>query len=339
MPYSRLSNRLLQLRVRHLTLLERIDALGSLSAVAEQLSLTQPSVTGMLHELEAAFQTPLVERDRQGARLTAAGLSALTRLRLALNTLSGLEKDLAGPTDRRHLRIGVLSNAMLRLVPQAIAALHRQGMNITFEFRELSVEELIGGLLDNSLDCAIGRVGAGVLATQEQARLYIQPLREDPLVIVSAPNHPLASRKRVLLRELHNEGWVLLPPGTQSRLAFDQAFIQEGLVPPEPLAESLSFYSNFHLVNRTALLTTVPASTLSYLSEANLVRPVAYRWPIRLSPLMFLCLKSLETLPSVAAFRQAVMQENARLGTPPLPERATPVTRRRPGGVSRTPAA
>jgi len=303
-----ISNRVSQLRIRHLALLEHIETLGSLSAVAEALSLTQPSITSMLQDLELAFQTTLVDRDRQGARLTATGKIALTRLRVALSSLSVLEKDLHGPTNRRHLRVGVLSNAMLQLVPRAIATLHERGFDITFEFLELTVDGIISGLLDTSLDCAIGRIGAGAISPVEQAELSIQPLRSDPMIIVGSPSHPLSTKRHVTLTNLQKERWVLLPSGSQSRLAFDQAFIQEGLAPPVPLVESLSFYSNFHLVNQTLLLTTAPASTLSYLAEANLVSVISYRWPIRLSPLMFFSLKSLQGHPPTEAFRKAIFQ-------------------------------
>lgn len=302
------SNRVSQLRIRHLALLEQIDKLGSLSAVADALSLTQPSVTSMLQDLELAFQTTLVDRDRQGARLTTTGQIALTRLRVALSTLSVLERDLQGPANRRHLRVGLLSNAMLQLVPRAMATLHEMGFDMTFEFLELTVDGIISGLLDTSLDCAIGRIGAGVLSPTQQAELFIQPLREDPMIIVGSPRHPLNIKRNVTLSALQKERWVLLPSGAQSRLAFEQAFIQEGLAPPIPDVESLSFYSNFHLVNHTLLLTTVPASTLSYLAEANLVSVISYRWPIRLSPLMFFSLKSLQGHPPTEAFRKAIFQ-------------------------------
>lgn len=301
------SNRIGQLKVRQLGLLDLIHTLGSLSGVAQRLCVTQPAVTGMLQELEAAFETKLVERDRQGARLTPAGLEARARLRLVVNTLSGLETEMLRTPTKQHLRVGVLTNSMLELVPKAVAALRLQGLEVSFLFVESTVEAVITGVLDGSLDCAIGRIGSGVLQSAEQRRLEISEIKRDPLTVVAAPGHSLLASKRVLLRELREHDWVLLPHGTQSRLAFDQAFIQQGLIPPLPIAESLSFYSNFHIVYRTNLLTTVPASTLGYLAADNLVQRVRYRWPIALSPLMFFCLRATSDLPAIAAFKQAIL--------------------------------
>src|SRR5690554_3034911 len=138
-PVSVLSNRVGQLRLKHLSVLEAIDTFGSLSGVAKHFSLTQPAITAMVQELEGAFQTALVDRGRNGARLTAAGEMALIKLRLVFNTLAGMEKELAGAPEQRHLRVGILSNAMLELVPSAVAKMFSQGLNVTFRFHELSV--------------------------------------------------------------------------------------------------------------------------------------------------------------------------------------------------------
>jgi molybdate transport repressor ModE-like protein len=79
------SSRLAQLRVRHMTLLDLIANGGSLSKAAKILCVTQPAVTAMLRELELVLGEKLVDRDRQGARLTAIGTDLPRDFRTGVN--------------------------------------------------------------------------------------------------------------------------------------------------------------------------------------------------------------------------------------------------------------
>lgn len=304
-----LSRRLAQLRIRHLTLLDLIAEGGSLSKVAKVLHVTQPAVTAMLQEMESALGVQLVTRDRQGARLTPVGIETQTRLRLALNILNGLEARSGMAPLVHHLRVGVLTNAMLDLVPKAVAKLRTEGAKITFQFTENTVANVIVGVLEGSFDCAIGRIGSGILNSQEGGRLAISQIQKVPLKVVCSPEHPIGRRRHISLEVLQEYSWVLLPRGSQSREAFDQAFIEHGLVPPLPIVESLSFYSNFALTNRTDLLTIVPENALEHFSMASIVRPIKYIWPVTLPPLMFFCLSEMSDIVAIAAFRQAILSE------------------------------
>ncbi len=305
------SSRLAQLRVRHMTLLNLIAEGGSLSKAAQALSLTQPAVTAMLQELESVLGVQLVERDRRGARLTAIGMATHVQLRQALNVLNGLESGLAMAPETHHLRVGVLTTAMLELVPDAVAKLRRDGPRTTFQFFENTVDSVVRGVLDGSLDCGIGRIGTGVLQSANSKRLKISQIQKAPLKIVGAPTHPLCELARVSLSTLQNQSWILLPHGTQSREAFDHAFIQQGLVPPLPVVESLSFYSNFHLASKTDLLTIAPAAALEHFAAANIVQALKITWPIGLSPIMFFCLKELSATRAISAFRQALLSQES----------------------------
>lgn len=301
------SSRLAQLRIRHITLLNLIAEGGSLSKVADMLCVTQPAVTVMLRELESVLGAKLVERDRQGARLTATGVAAHMRLNQALNSLNGLESGLTMAPGTHHLRVGVLTSALLELVPDAVAKLRLQGPQITFQFFENTLDGVINGILNSSLDCGIGRLGTGTIQSATNKRLMITEIQNAPMKVVGAPNHPLCKLRKVPLTALSNYSWILLPPGTQSRGAFDQAFLQRGIVPPLPVVESLSFYSNFQLASKTDLLTIAPEPALKHFAATNIVRPVQIDWPIGLSPFMFFSLKELAKTEAIIAFKQALL--------------------------------
>lgn len=84
---SRLSNRL---KLRHYALLVELARARSVSRVAQQMSLSQPTVTRALAEIEGIFGQPLFVRHRSGLEPTPAGVLVLNRARLALADAASL---------------------------------------------------------------------------------------------------------------------------------------------------------------------------------------------------------------------------------------------------------
>lgn len=84
---SRLSN---LLKLRHYALLVELARARSVSRVAQQMSLSQPTVTRALAEIEGIFGQPLFVRHRSGLEPTPAGALVLNRARLALADAASL---------------------------------------------------------------------------------------------------------------------------------------------------------------------------------------------------------------------------------------------------------
>lgn len=283
--------RLGHLRLRHLELLDHVLELGSLSRVAQKVCLTQPAVTSMLKELESAAGAQLVVRGRQGASLTRKGELLLERFRQARQALEGTASFLGEAPARPHLRVGTVQQAMLFLMPHAYARMRAAGLDLTLSLQELSVPECLRGVLDGSLDCAITRVDSNYLSVDELSRIQIFPLKKVPLNVVCGPNHPIARRNNVDIAMLAEAEWVVHPRGTQVREAFEQAFFQAGLIPPRPAIDSVSFYSNFHLIAASDLLSIAPATAVARYAALKLIKEVKYQWPVELSPLNFVSIR------------------------------------------------
>src|SRR3546814_7955301 len=120
-------------------------------------------------------------------------------------------------------------------------------------------------------------------------------------------NNPLARKRKVSLQQLAQQDWVLVPIGSQTRNAFDQAFIQNGIVPPAPLIESRSFFSNFLMVGSTHLLTLAPSVAIQRYAKLNIVSPIhCPPWPGSSSPLLFICKHAKIGLASIQQFQNAL---------------------------------
>ncbi|MBO1114196.1 LysR family transcriptional regulator [Bordetella petrii] len=307
-----ISSRLSKLRVRHLALLEIVAESGSLRQAANALSVTQPAVTAMLHEQESLLGVKLVERDQQGARLTPAGEAVRERLRLVLNALQGVEATFLATPPRPHLRIGALSFALLDLIPKVLATLRQTRPDITFEFVEGTVEEMVAGIATGDFDCAMGRLGSEFHALQG-SDIEFKTICNVPMKIACAKHHPIRKRASITLETLQQEGWILLPQGTGARRVFERAFSQKGLIPPFPTVESMSFVSNFHLAAATNLLTISTATAVEEYCRYGLVAQVDIQWPVSLAPLMFFARKDALELESVQTFYKCVEMHSKTL--------------------------
>ncbi len=253
------------LKLRHLQLLSLLDEEGSITRAASALHLTQPAVSAMLRELESRFGMPLVQRSRLGVSLTPAARGALRRFRIALAEIEASREEamLADRQARARIRVGALTVAMLELLPESIARFVGSPEPIQVEITEGTVDGLSGQLLRGELDLVVGRLGLGWARSPEAAQLGQARLFDEPRCIVGRATHPLTRRRAIDMATLGTQRWVLQPPPSSSRLAFDEMFLVRGLTPPVPTIESASVHSHLDLVARAGLLAVVPLALAS----------------------------------------------------------------------------
>lgn len=229
-----------RLRLRHLQLLTLLGEEGSLRAAAEALSLTQPAVSKMLHEIEQAFGTRLFERGRRGVLPNAPGQAAIRLARVVLGEVGrGAEElDAVRGGATAILRIGTLS--ITSIVPNAVVDLCTRLPTAQVQIREGRLRELLPLLHDGEIDCVFGSVPAEALAERSVEDLRTDLIFEDRLCMLVSERSPLAELKRASWSELDALRWVVPPRDTPVRQQFTAAFLQAGRSPPVPVVETLS---------------------------------------------------------------------------------------------------
>ena len=85
----------MNLELRHLKVVCAIAETGSVTKAASQLGLAQPALTAQLQRIERTLGGPLFDRDRRGARPTALGELVLSRARVLLPAMKGLQDEAA----------------------------------------------------------------------------------------------------------------------------------------------------------------------------------------------------------------------------------------------------
>lgn len=295
------------LRVRHLRLLQLVQQGGSLAAASRELHLSQPAVTKMLHELEAAFGAALVTRGARGGTLTPQGLAALQRLRLALAQVdTALDAARSGRPEIPTLRIGILPLVSVALMQAVLRQLWKSRTPLRLMMQESTASGLLQALAAGKVDCVLGRAEPDALAVLEGAKLKQVPLTQEQLVFACGAGHPLARKRRIELPLLLEQEWVLAAAGSHTRRLVDTLFLSRGLQPPVPVVESMSFHTNLLLVQAIGACTVAPLSAVTLYGRMGLVQVLKVHEEFLAGPLSLMYLETAEDLPAVRTFCDTV---------------------------------
>jgi DNA-binding transcriptional LysR family regulator len=215
------------LNVHQLKIFRTVVRAGSFSRAAEELRITQPSVSIQVRELERALGVELFEQVGKRIFLTEAGrvldeyavriLSLLEEAERAVRDLQGVS---GGP-----LRVGANNTPGTYLLPPLLARVREQVPEADITLEILPTRRVYEKLLRNELD--VGVVGDGM---RHESIVHF-PYHTDQLVVVVSPRHPLAARREVTAGELVRQRLILRERGSGTREAAERAFRSQGLVP------------------------------------------------------------------------------------------------------------
>jgi DNA-binding transcriptional LysR family regulator len=232
---------------------------GTLTAAAAALGYTQSAVSRQIAALERAARAPLLDRRRDGVRLTAAGHVVLRRAATVLEQIDATARELAGlPAEGGTVRLGWFTSAGGVLLPRAIAALRRTHPAITVTTREGSTPALVRALRAGSLDLALlASVPPFRPPDAESPPLKLQTLTERSLCLAVPATHPLARDDSVDVADLRGQRWIASPSSGEEKLLGVWPGLDER---PEIAHTVRDWLAKLHLVAAGCGLTTVPAS-------------------------------------------------------------------------------
>lgn len=170
------------------------------------LHLSQPALSLQIKALEEELGVRLFDRNRQRTVLTEAG--AIFRLEAgdALHRLESAARKAqwAAAGKLGLVRVGFISTAGHEMVPTLMQHFRRLYPEVEFSLRNILTSDQIPMLRDGALDVGFLRLPVG-----EAGDVTITPVHSEPLVLLVPANHRLASQKKVRLRDLKDEWFVL----------------------------------------------------------------------------------------------------------------------------------
>jgi DNA-binding transcriptional LysR family regulator len=202
--------KLMDLSITGLRVFREVAELGTLTAAADALGYTQSAVSRQIATLEHATGATLLERRRDGVRLTPAGHVVLRRAVNVLTELDATARELAGlPDEGGTVRLGWFTSAGAVLVPRALAALRRTHPGITVTSREGSTPALVRALRAGTIDLALlAAVPPFRPFDTEAPPLRMLTLTERSLCIAVPASHPLAAASSVSVEDLRGLRWI-----------------------------------------------------------------------------------------------------------------------------------
>lgn len=244
-----------------------VARLGSVSAAAETLGVSEPAVSAAVAALRRDLDDPLFVRSGNGIRLTAGG----ERLAAAAAEIIGLEGRLRREVGETRGERGLLRLAVSPTVAEYVAAplldafTRRQpALEVT---QEVAASEDFAVLLgDRRADVALGP------APSPSPGVEAAPFLRYRLIVVAAPGHALAGARDVPLAALRDERWLVGPAGAEPHSALHGFFYSSGLPDPQAGAFATEAAAQAAAAAGQGVMLAIAHTVLDQLRRETLVR-------------------------------------------------------------------
>ncbi|MBI5883122.1 MAG: LysR family transcriptional regulator [Elusimicrobia bacterium] len=200
---------------------------GSFSKAAELNYLTQSAVSQQIKNLERSLGCPLVGRgNRTPLRLTPAGLIFYRLSRRIVTTYeSSLERirHLASAGEPGRVRVSSIYSVGPHILQNCVRDFlaDHPGVQVDIDYQKGSriCEEILRGRVDLSI----------MAYPPKRKGIAILPFLTEEMVLICPPDHPLASRGEIDLKELQGQDVISLDPSSPTRQALDKTLRSHGL--------------------------------------------------------------------------------------------------------------
>ncbi len=185
----------------------------SFTRAAEELYLTQPAVTFQIRQLEEHFNTRLFDRHHNRISLTDAGQLVFNYSDRILELYRETEKainEMTGVT-RGVVKLGATTTLGEYLLPQILSGYHEVFPGVQVRLTVHNTRMVVRKLEDATID--IGMVEGPV----NNKNITVSPCMEDELVLIMAPNHPLAKLDEIPIHRLKEYPFVSREEGSGTR--------------------------------------------------------------------------------------------------------------------------
>ena len=226
---------------------------------AETLNLTQSAVSHQIKALESELGEPLFIRAKRGVILTAAGKVALEYAVRILDEAEEMKEKVAGREASLigQVRVAAATQALVFLFSPIFESFMQENEGIELLFRTtVSTEQTVIDILNGTAD-----IGFASMPTYSPT-LSVTQIFEDQLVLVTGKKHRLAGEKKVSLKDLKKEKWIIFERGSSIRRTTDKFFSKAGLEPEKALESNDTYFIKL-MIERGVGISLLPAWAVS----------------------------------------------------------------------------
>ncbi|MRT21600.1 LysR family transcriptional regulator [Comamonas sp. CAH-2] len=223
--------------MQHLRFLHYIDAVarsGSIRAAAEKLHVASSAVNRRVQDLEEELGTPIFERLPRGVRLTAAGelfLGYARRRKADLDQVRSQIEDLGG-VRRGHVTLAASQALAPAFLPKAIHEFQTSRPGIAFDVKVHDRERAVDAVTDFEADLGL------IFNPPDLRGLAVLAQARQRTCAMVAPDHPLAKRSSVRLKDCLAYPIALPDSSLSGRSVLEDLFEQSSAQPHPPLVSN-----------------------------------------------------------------------------------------------------
>lgn len=210
--------------LRQLQIFEAIARLGGFTRAAEELFLTQPTVSMQIKKLEEGIGLPLCEHIGKQTYLTDAGRVVYDHARHVLDSVANIEMEIA---DMQGMKTGMLRLAVVTtakyFAPRALGQFCQRHPGVDVALKVTNRERLLERLAQNSDDLYI------MGHPPDTDDVIFEPYLPNPLVALAPQNHPLTGQSNLDPAQLADYPFIMREQGSGTRMAIEAFFAQRGI--------------------------------------------------------------------------------------------------------------
>lgn len=264
------------MELRHLRYFVALAENLSFTRAAERVHVTQSTLSHQIRQLEEEVGQPLFERIGKKVITTEAGELFLGFARRAMQEVDHgialLQPHTGGLSGQ--VRVGTTHTFNIALIPECVAQLLARHPAVQVRVEEFSADQIATGLQAGDLDLGIA------YRPNASSELWFEPLYNEEMVLVVSTAHPLATRRRIRMVELHQQRLVLLPQHFATRAMLDECFRASGAV-PVVAAEMSTIAPMLGLVLRMSIGAIVAVNAVPAALQGLVSIPIESPTPIR----------------------------------------------------------
>ena len=290
-----------RLKLRDLHILMAVAETCSISKAARLLLVSHPVVSKAISDMEQALNVRLLDRTPKGVELTRFGEVLLKRSISVFDELKQTVTEIEFLADPRagQLSIGASEPVAAGLLPAVIRQFSRGNARLTFQIEQGDAVTLQSReLRERKVEFVIARM----LNREPEPDMEAEILFYERLFVIAGARNKWVGRRKITLRDLVDEAWILAPLETLSDSPFVEAFRSIGLEPPRATVSAYSLPLRASLLATGQYLSLVPGSVLHFSGEHMAIKVLPVELPDWRLPVAVVTLKNRTLNPLAQTF-------------------------------------
>ena len=209
---------------RRLKVFYTVARLLSFTKAAESLHMTQPAVTFQVRQLEEHFDTRLFDRTHNRVTLTDVGLVVYEVAERIFEHYDEMERRVREMTGEMggSLNIGASMTVAENMLPALLGQFKKKHPDLNVRLKVGNSEAIVSMVEHNVIDLAI------VDGSISNKNLMVEACRDDELVVIMPPDHPLAKCETVTVDQLMPYQFICREEGSGTREAIFNYLVDQG---------------------------------------------------------------------------------------------------------------